>query len=81
MNADAGASLKRPQVLARLRQVRGSDVIIAHMNKPAGDTAEGMADGLIELLRRGLVFVRLDQVDLMDVVNVPTDGKKPKPSR
>ena len=37
------------------------------MNKPAGDTAEGMADGLIELLRRGLVFVRLDQVDLVEI--------------
>ena len=67
VNADAGASLKRPQVLARLRHVQGGDVIIAHMNKPAGDTAEGMADGLIELLRRGLVFVRLDQVDLVEI--------------
>jgi hypothetical protein len=78
VNADAGASLKRAQVLARLRQVRGGDVIIAHMNKPPGDTAEGMSDGLIELLRRGLVFVRLDQVDL---VEVPADGRRPKPSR
>ncbi len=67
VNADAGASLKKPQVLARLRQVRGGDVIIAHMNKPAGDTAEGMSNGLLELLRRGLVFVRLDQVDLVDI--------------
>ena len=67
VNADAGASLKRAQVLERLRQVQGGDVIIAHMNKPAGDTAEGLSDGLIELLRRGLVFVRLDQVDLVDI--------------
>ena len=74
VNADAGASLKRAQVLERLRHVQGGDVIIAHMNKPAGDTAEGMSDGLIELLRRGLVFVRLDQVELVDL-------KDPKPSR
>jgi peptidoglycan/xylan/chitin deacetylase (PgdA/CDA1 family) len=74
VNADAGASLKRAQVLQRLRQVRGGDVIIAHMNKPVGDTAEGMSEGLIELLRRGLVFVRLDQVDLVDV-------KETRPSR
>ena len=67
VNADAGASLKRAQVLDRLRHVQGGDVIIAHMNKPAGDTAEGMSDGLIELLRRGLVFVRLDQVDLVEI--------------
>ena len=74
VNADAGASLKRAQVLDRLRHVQGGDVIIAHMNKPAGDTAEGMSDGLIELLRRGLVFVRLDQVDLVD-----TSDRKPSP--
>ena len=67
VNADAGASLKRAQVLDRLRHVRGGDVIIAHMNKPAGDTAEGMSDGLLELLRRGLVFVRLDQVALVEI--------------
>ncbi len=90
VNADAGASLKKPQVLARLRQVRGGDVIIAHMNKPAGDTAEGLSDGLMALLRRGLVFVRLDQVDLVDMtdrvdsvnrVDGSADGKRPKPSR
>ena len=74
VNADAGASLKRAQVLDRLRHVQGGDVIIAHMNKPAGDTAEGMSDGLIELLRRGLVFVWLDQVDLVD-----TSDRKPSP--
>ena len=84
VNADAGASLKKPQVLARLRQVRGGDVIIAHMNKPAGDTAEGLSDGLMALLRRGLVFVRLDQVDLVDMtdgVDVPSNGKRAKPLR
>jgi peptidoglycan/xylan/chitin deacetylase (PgdA/CDA1 family) len=72
VNADAGASLKRAQVLDRLRHVRGGDVIIAHMNKPVGDTAEAMSDGLIELRRRGLVFVRLDQVDLVEIT-----GSKP----
>jgi peptidoglycan/xylan/chitin deacetylase (PgdA/CDA1 family) len=66
VNADEGASLNRAAVLDRLRNVKGGDVIIAHMNKPASDTAEGMSTGLITLLRRGLVFVRLDQVDLTD---------------
>lgn len=66
VNADAGATLNRAAVQDRLRHVRGGDVIIAHMNKPASGTAEGMSTGLIELLRRGLVFVRLDKVDLTD---------------
>jgi len=39
-------------------------VIIAHMNKPTSQTAEGLSSGLLQLLRRGFVFVRLDQVDL-----------------
>ena len=66
VNADAGATLSRAAVRDRLRHVRAGDVIIAHMNKPSSDTAEGMSAGLIELLRRGLVFVRLDQVQLTD---------------
>ncbi len=67
VNADAGASLGQAQVLQRMRHVQGGDVIIAHMNKPKGQTYEGLAPGLIELLRRGLVFVRLDQVDLAEI--------------
>lgn len=64
VNADAGATLKKPQIIERLRHVRGGDVIIAHMNKPASDTAEGLTVGLAELRQRGFVFVRLDEVDL-----------------
>jgi peptidoglycan/xylan/chitin deacetylase (PgdA/CDA1 family) len=67
VNADAGATLTRSQINERLRQVRGGDVIIAHMNKPKSDTAEGLATGLLELLRRGLVFVRLDVVELVEI--------------
>ena len=67
VNADAGATLGRAQIIERMRHVRGGDVIIAHMNKPASSTAEGLSAGLMELLLRGLVFVRLDEVDLTDV--------------
>ncbi|MFM7000261.1 MAG: polysaccharide deacetylase family protein [Limnohabitans sp.] len=65
VNADAGATLNRQQIENRLRHVQGGDVIIAHMNKPQSDTAEGLSAGLLALLRRGLVFVRLDEVDLV----------------
>lgn len=67
VNADAGATLGRQQIVERLRHVQAGDVILAHMNKPRSDTAEGLSAGLIELLRRGFVFVRLDQVELRDV--------------
>jgi peptidoglycan/xylan/chitin deacetylase (PgdA/CDA1 family) len=67
VNADAGATLKKADIIARLHRVQGGDVIIAHMNKPASDTAEGLAVGLLDILRRGLVFVRLDEVELVEV--------------
>jgi peptidoglycan/xylan/chitin deacetylase (PgdA/CDA1 family) len=67
INADAGATLSRAAVAERMRQVRAGDVIIAHMNRPSSQTAEGLSDVLLELLRHGLVFVRLDQVELEQV--------------
>ena len=67
VNADAGATLSRAGVAARLRSVRGGDVVIAHMNKPAGETAEGFALALPELLARGLRFVKLSQVRLTPI--------------
>ena len=67
VNADAGASLKKASIEERLTHVKAGDVIIAHMNKPASDTAEGLSVGLLQLLRSGFVFVRLDQVELREI--------------
>lgn len=59
VNADAGATLSQAGVLARLRSVQPGDIVIAHMNKPAGNTAKAFAVALPELLARGVVFVKL----------------------
>ena len=67
VNADSGATLKQAAIEERLQHVKAGDVIIAHMNKPASDSAEGLSTGLLALLRKGFVFVRLDQVDLQPV--------------
>jgi peptidoglycan/xylan/chitin deacetylase (PgdA/CDA1 family) len=67
VNADAGATLARAAIVARLDQVKSGDIIIAHMNKPASDTAEGLAEGLQRLLARGFRFVRLDQAQVRSV--------------
>ena len=67
VNADQGATLGRDAVIARMNAVRPGDVILAHMNRPRSQTAEGLRPGLLALLRRGLVFVRLDQIDLVPV--------------
>lgn len=67
VNVDAGATLAAGAVIERMRSVRGGDVVLAHMNKPRSGTAEGLKPALLELRRRGFVFVRLDQVNLQIV--------------
>ena len=67
VNADAGATLPRAAIVARLDQVKSGDIIIAHMNKPASDTAEGLTEGVQSLLARGFRFVRLDQTQVRAV--------------
>jgi peptidoglycan/xylan/chitin deacetylase (PgdA/CDA1 family) len=67
VNADVGATSKKIAIERRLEHVKAGDVIIAHMNKPASDSAEGLAVGLAYLLKAGFVFVRLDQVDLKEM--------------
>lgn len=67
VNADVGATLKKVAIEERMKRVQDGDVIIAHMNKPASDTAEGLAPALRHLLDNGFVFVRLDQIKLKEL--------------
>jgi peptidoglycan/xylan/chitin deacetylase (PgdA/CDA1 family) len=67
VNADAGATLSRKQIIARLAAVRNGDIIIAHMNKPASDTAEGLSEGLEKLQARGFRFVRLGTTEVREI--------------
>jgi peptidoglycan/xylan/chitin deacetylase (PgdA/CDA1 family) len=78
VNADSGATLKKRTIEKRLEKVKAGDVIIAHMNKPDSDSAEGLAVGLANLLKAGFVFVRLDQVDLKVMPAVLANNQKPK---
>ena len=58
---DAGATYSANQVAeAMLRSERGS-IILAHMNRPDGGTAEGIDAALPKLSRRGFQFVRLSE--------------------
>jgi peptidoglycan/xylan/chitin deacetylase (PgdA/CDA1 family) len=60
VNADSGASLSKARIVARLKKVRSGDIIIAHVNRPQSDTAEGLAVGLKALQERGFRFVKLN---------------------
>lgn len=75
VNADNGATLNKQAIEKKLERVKAGDVIIAHMNKPSSDSAEGLSVGLAYLLRSGFVFVRLDQVELQQ----NTEGLNVKP--
>lgn len=60
VNADSGASLSSKRIVSRLKKVRSGDIIIAHMNRPQSETAEGLAIGLKALQERGFRFVKLN---------------------
>src|SRR5260370_37369719 len=62
VNADAGATLKREAIVARLYAVRYGDIIVAHLNQPASETADGLSSGLKSLLARGFSFARLSEM-------------------
>ena len=71
VNADDGATLSRRRVMARLKKVKDGDIIIAHLNKPDSDTAEGLIEGLKQLRDRHFRFVKLNEVQ---VVPAPKRG-------
>jgi peptidoglycan/xylan/chitin deacetylase (PgdA/CDA1 family) len=60
VNADQGATLPRRAVARRLLAAQPGDIVIAHMNKPASDTAEALRDALPALLAKGIRFVKLE---------------------
>lgn len=64
VNADEGATLKADVIYKHMMGVKGGDIVIAHMNRPQGDTAEGMKKALPELIKQGFTFVTLSEVVL-----------------
>lgn len=59
VNVDHGATAGRGHVAAALLGMRPRDIAIAHVNRPSGQTAEGLADALPVLLDRGARFTTL----------------------
>src|SRR5262245_16104431 len=67
LNADAGATLSAPAVAARIRAAKSGDILIAHMNRPRSETAEGLAKCLSELQAKGFRFVLLRDENVVAV--------------
>ena len=65
VNADGGARLPESVIVRRLRALQPGDIVIAHMNKPAGATAEAFATVLPQLQARGYRFITLARAQLL----------------
>ena len=58
---DAGATYSAAQVANAIVKSKPGSIILAHMNRPQGGTAEGIQAVLPKMHRRGLRFVRLSE--------------------
>lgn len=61
---DAGATFSAVQVRDALLNAKPGAIVLLHMNKPDGETAEGIKLAIPELKRRGFTFVRLEDYPL-----------------
>ncbi|MBM7622484.1 polysaccharide deacetylase family protein [Sporohalobacter salinus] len=60
---DAGATFIKKQVKNAFLSVSSGSIILAHMNHPESDTAEGVIEAVPELRSRGFQFVKLKDYD------------------
>ena len=64
LSGDAGATFKKSQVKEALLNVPPSSIILLHMNRPEGGTAEGVMEAIPEFKKRGIGFVKLSDTSL-----------------
>ncbi len=75
VNVDAGATLSARSIGRRLQKVQAGDILLAHMNHPTSDTAQGLIDGLRMLRDKGFILVRLDSAPLETIKEAVKEGK------
>lgn len=62
VNGDGGSTFSPKQVEKQILSARPGDIILMHMNRPEGGTAEGVTSAVPVLKERGFSFVRLSEV-------------------
>ncbi len=70
VNGDYGATLQKDAIKGILLQATSGDIVIAHMNHPEGDTAEGFIEGLKILQAKGFNFVKLEDIK-NNLISIP----------
>jgi peptidoglycan/xylan/chitin deacetylase (PgdA/CDA1 family) len=66
---DGGALLSRSAALRRTLSAANGDVLLAHINHPDRPAGQGVAEGILELKKRGFRFVRLGSPGLRFLVD------------
>lgn len=56
INADAGATASKSEIVANLKKARRTDITLAHFNQPHGKTAEGLVKELPKMIHAGRNF-------------------------
>jgi peptidoglycan/xylan/chitin deacetylase (PgdA/CDA1 family) len=64
IRGDAGARYSKTQVKEALLNAPPSSVILMHMNRPDGETAEGIIEAIPQLKKMGFKFVKLSEYNL-----------------
>jgi len=64
VRGDAGATYSKKQVKEALLSSAPASIVLIHMNHPEGQTAEGIAEAIPELRKRGFRFVKLTEFGL-----------------
>lgn len=76
-NGDGGASYSKKKIADGLLSLRGGEIVLFHMNRPEGQTAEGLKEALPLLRKKGFRFVKLGDRPLVfeDGTSGPSAGK------
>jgi peptidoglycan/xylan/chitin deacetylase (PgdA/CDA1 family) len=64
VNGDRGGSLSPEGIRLAVKDAPPGSIIIFHMNRPEGHTAQGVRLAVRELRKRGFRFVRLSEYQL-----------------
>lgn len=60
-NGDGGASYSQKKIADGLLSLRGGEIVLFHMNRPEGRTAEGLKEAVPLLREKGFRFVKLGE--------------------
>ncbi|MPN57941.1 hypothetical protein SDC9_205637 [bioreactor metagenome] len=72
-NGDGGASYSKKKIVDGLLSLRGGEIVLFHMNRPEGRTAEGLKEAVPLLRKKGFRFVKLGEWPLV------IEGRSPEP--